>query len=480
MDTDGLVELTGGAVDPLENLGLSPDSRVLVLGDANGLLRPDPLLFRVTKRETGSLASELPDSFDAAIIVGCLEQEEWDRWTLQQVHRVLRGGGRMLLIVPNMLALCTVADLGDLAARAARILARLVAKALRQRPAVPGAFAGRRYLAVRLQAMLKDLDFSIRSWEAMGFGLFSPLAAVSPRVAQRHACRFHVVCEKHAGPLGLRAVGDYPDARVHREAYEIEHRHYLDIRDRWVADNPAAAPVAPGPLDISAHTGREVLVLAPHPDDEIIGCGGTLLLLIAAGARVTIFQATDGSASLALRGAAEPDRVTIRLNEARAVGAALGAVEVVCWGEDNRHFKLREERVDALRAWLEGHRPSLVLTPFVTDAHVDHFTLNRVFAEAIAKAAIDAAGTSVLGYEVWSLVPANRYCDISEVAASRNELLLLYPTAMKVDDFIHLCSHRNYYNAYTFMGREGLVEAFYETTADQWAGMLAMAGPPHD
>ena len=45
-------------------------------------------------------------------------------------------------------------------------------------------------------------------------------------------------------------------------------------------------------------------------------------------------------------------------------------------------------------------------------------------------------------------------------------------TAMKVDDFVHLCVHRNYYNAYTFMGREGLAEAFYEAPANRWAALV--------
>ena len=479
MCVDVLIDLTGGAVDPLEDLGLLPESRVLVLGEATGPLIPDPSRCRVTTVAAGRLLSETPDSFDAAVIVNCLEHEECDRWTLQQVHRVLRDGGRVMLVVPNMLALCNVADFADVAARAGRVVARAVAKLLRQRPTMPGAFSGRRYLGARLSAMLKDLDFSVRSWNALGGGILTPLAGVWPRLADRHACSHLIFFEKRSSVLGLRGVGTYPDAHAHREVYELEHRHYLDIRDRWIAGNPEAASIAPLPLDVAAHSGHDVLVLAPHPDDEIIGCGGTLLRLIAAGARVTILQATDGSASLALRGVSEPDRVTIRLIEARAVGAALGAVEVICWCEDNRHFELSEERVDTLRAWLESHRPSLIFTPFITDAHADHFTLNRVLAAAVTKAAFDATGTPVLGYEVWSLVPANRYCDITEVAPKRNELLLLYPTAMKVDDFVKQCSHRNYYNAYTLVGHNGLVEAFYETTADGWAAMVTKSGTPH-
>src|SRR4029079_7793079 len=119
----------------------------------------------------------------------------------------------------------------------------------------------------------------------------------------------------------------------------------------------------------------------------------------------------------------ESDRRSIRLDEARAVGTSLGAAEVVCWREYNHDFRARPERVNDMCSWIEAHRPSAVFTPFVTDLHTDHLTLNRILAAAVAKASIDAAGTPVFGYEVWSLVPATHYCDIAEVAARRNELL---------------------------------------------------------
>ncbi len=40
--------------------------------------------------------------------------------------------------------------------------------------------------------------------------------------------------------------------------------------------------------------GKRVVVLAPHPDDEVFGCGGTLAQMAATGAEIEIIVFTDG------------------------------------------------------------------------------------------------------------------------------------------------------------------------------------------
>lgn len=75
-----------------------------------------------------------------------------------------------------------------------------------------------------------------------------------------------------------------------------------------------------------------VLVFAPHPDDEVIACGGTIARLVDEGVRVRIVFATDGamshSAVLGIHHDPAPAELRlIRQGEARAAAKALGLAE---------------------------------------------------------------------------------------------------------------------------------------------------------
>ena len=56
--------------------------------------------------------------------------------------------------------------------------------------------------------------------------------------------------------------------------------------------NPTKVNEALLPLNLPAHP--RVLVFAPHPDDEVFGCGGLLALLAACGASIGVHVVTDG------------------------------------------------------------------------------------------------------------------------------------------------------------------------------------------
>ena len=122
-------------------------------------------------------------------------------------------------------------------------------------------------------------------------------------------------------------------------------------------------------------TDLDYLVLAPHPDDAELGCGGTLLLLKAQGYRVGVLDLTDGEPTP--HGSPE-----IRRRETDAATAVLGLDYRGNLGLPNRRLVADLAARAALAGALRQLRPRTVLAPYWEDAHPDHTA-----ASALADAA---------------------------------------------------------------------------------------------
>ncbi|MCD0486221.1 PIG-L family deacetylase [Streptacidiphilus sp. ASG 303] len=157
------------------------------------------------------------------------------------------------------------------------------------------------------------------------------------------------------------------------------------------------APASFPELDLSGL--RRVLLVAAHPDDEVLGLGGTVARLAAAGARLRLAAVTDGEASHPhSTAAAARDLARVRRQEAVRALAALGAgdTEVVPLGLPDtqvaRHEAALAERLAGLMAGFDA-----VAAPWSGDVHADHEAAGRAAAAAGA-----ATGVPVLHYPVWT------------------------------------------------------------------------------
>lgn len=141
------------------------------------------------------------------------------------------------------------------------------------------------------------------------------------------------------------------------------------IRLRMVSEADAI-PYHPASL-----RGERLLVLAPHPDDEVIGCGGLVAQHAREGRRIRVVVATDGAAG------ASPE--SDREEESRRGLATLGA------GDSEIHFLRFSDRalddsvIPALREHLADFRPDLILAPSPTEIHPDHAALARALSGLI-------------------------------------------------------------------------------------------------
>ncbi len=101
--------------------------------------------------------------------------------------------------------------------------------------------------------------------------------------------------------------------------------------------------------------GAHIVVVSPHPDDETLGVGGTLQVLVGAGARLELLAVTDGVAS-------HPHVAELAVRRRRELRCALGR-----------------------------------LGPHPEDGHTDHDAAGRA-----TRAAADQVGASAWHFPVWA------------------------------------------------------------------------------
>jgi LmbE family N-acetylglucosaminyl deacetylase len=185
-----------------------------------------------------------------------------------------------------------------------------------------------------------------------------------------------------------------------------------------------------GSLEPLSALGK-VAILAPHPDDESLGCGGLIARLAAIGAPPAIIVVSDGTGSHPNSPSYPPERLrALREEETREAVAALGSPVAPVF------LRLRDtsvphpgisafvEAVDRVASALPPGGVDTIAVSFRHDPHCDHQA-----AFALAAAVIERAGHPVrlLEYVIWNdeaaaTVPAGfrpRRLDIAPVLAAK-------------------------------------------------------------
>jgi LmbE family N-acetylglucosaminyl deacetylase len=146
------------------------------------------------------------------------------------------------------------------------------------------------------------------------------------------------------------------------------------------------------------------LILAPHPDDESLGCAGLIAASVASGRKPLVVVLTDGAGSHPNSRAFPPDRLrAVRAQELKAAVAHLGlaADRLIFLNQPDTNAPHEGPRFDAVAATLltlirQQKDCTAILAPWRHDPHCDH-------EAAALLAAVVAATTGVrhVAYPVW-------------------------------------------------------------------------------
>ncbi len=187
-------------------------------------------------------------------------------------------------------------------------------------------------------------------------------------------------------------------------------------------------------------TACDVLAIGPHPDDVEIGAGGSILLAVAAGQRVSIVDVTRGE--MGSRGTADE-----RAAEAVAAAGKLGVGQRINLGLPDTQVQVEAAATDLLVAALRRAAPRVLLAPLAADVHPDHVAVAQLVDRAYFLAGLvnhrpDLGAPHrprlVLRYPGNRPVEPTLAVDISNVVAAKDEVIRCYRSQLAPPDRRHL------------------------------------------
>jgi LmbE family N-acetylglucosaminyl deacetylase len=166
-----------------------------------------------------------------------------------------------------------------------------------------------------------------------------------------------------------------------------------------------------------------VIVIAPHPDDDAIGCGGSIIQHVQRGDTVQVVYITSGEHGSPVYTPAE--LATIREGEAAQGAQILGAQRTTFLRQSDGNVSYSLELVNHFIELIRTEKPNVLYLPHSADGHKDHQQTFAIVTEALGRAQgqsfpeLGGRGWNIdiiLGYEVWTPLPSFQYVnDISDV-----------------------------------------------------------------
>ncbi len=207
---------------------------------------------------------------------------------------------------------------------------------------------------------------------------------------------------------------------------------------------------------------KSVIVFAPHPDDEVFGCGGAILRHVAAGIPVHVVIVSDGSFG------AEGDKksTVIAKREAESLKAAtiLGYGEPEFWRLPDRTIAYGEALIQRIMETIELSTADLIYTPSLLEMHPDHRALAMCVIEAVRRA---PSKPQLALYEVGVPLHPNLLLDISDLTEQKKRAMECFVSQNQQQRYDLDIAALNRYRTYTLPAEVTAAEAYILVSAEE-------------
>jgi LmbE family N-acetylglucosaminyl deacetylase len=202
---------------------------------------------------------------------------------------------------------------------------------------------------------------------------------------------------------------------------------------------------------LSTSLQKAVLVLAPHPDDESFGCGGTIRMLVESGVAVDVVFMTRGELGLeegaCASAQARRELAEVRSREARAACDVLGVRQVEFLNGADTQLRDQPQLAAVLADLIRRQPYQRVFCPWPEDGHDDHMATFSLLCQAVIQLDGGPAPPQFWLYEVWRPLAANTFVPIDGTMEVKRRAIEQYQSQLKQlnyhEGFLGLAAYRS-------------------------------------
>ncbi len=207
------------------------------------------------------------------------------------------------------------------------------------------------------------------------------------------------------------------------------------------------------------------LVFAPHPDDEVFGCGGAIMRHVEQGIPVNVIVVTDGAHGVSDEKVSE--YTAQRQNESIAAAKILGCSTPTFWQYRDREICYSEKLIQEIITAVSETNADLIYAPSIFEMHPDHRALGMAVVEAVRRM---GKTVRLALYEVGIPLQPNQLLNISDLAARKQAAMECFTSQnVKQRYDLHIAA-LNRYRTYTLPASVTAAEAYMLMSAEELAG----------
>jgi len=199
-----------------------------------------------------------------------------------------------------------------------------------------------------------------------------------------------------------------------------------------------------------------VLILAPHPDDEVFGCGGAIIRHVAAGDPVHVVIVTDGGFQ-GKDGAGNPNYSEVRRQESIAAAKVLSYGDPVFLGLPDRGIEYGEKLIFQISEEIGKYEPNLIYAPSIFEMHPDHRALGMSALEAVRRS---EKTLKLAMYEVGVPLRPNLLLDISDIRKQKQKAMACFKSQLKIQNYAEHVQALNRFRTFTLPRTVTTAEAY--------------------